>query len=222
MRKVNSFHYIEVDMGKKDLIIVGAGGFGCEAVDVAEGINNSHPEWNILGFLDDNKEVGSEIFRGYKVIGKINDWQPKDTEYFSLGVSSPQVKCKLYNLMKAKGANFATLIAPNVYVPKEMIIGEGCTITLAWLGSNVRIGKCVDIRGSMVGDSTIDDFSTTTGFTNIAGATIGKRVFVGSHAVVLNGVKVGDDAFVCAGSVVFTKVKPGIKVMGNPAKKMEF
>jgi len=38
----------------------------------------------------------------------------------------------------------------------------------------------------------------------------------------LNGVKVGDDAFVCAGSVVFTKVKPGIKVMGNPAKKMEF
>lgn len=206
----------------KDLIIVGAGGFGCEAIDVAEAINVKNQEWNILGFLDDNKDVGTEIFRGYKVLGKICDWQPKDTEYFVLGVSSPQIKSKLYNLLKAKNAKFATLIAPSVYIPKEMEIGEGCIITLAWLGSNVKIGKCVDIRGSMVGDSTIDDFSTTTGFTNIAGATIGKRVFVGSHAVVLNGVKVGDDAYVCAGSIVFTKVKPGIKVMGNPAKKFEF
>ena len=221
MRKVSSFRYIGVDI-MKDLIIVGAGGFGCEAIDVAEGMNFKNKEWNILGFIDDGKEVGTEIFRGYKVIGKISDWQPKNTECFAIGVSSPQVKCKLYNLLKAKGANFATLIAPNVYIPKDMIIGEGCIITLAWLGCNVKIGNCVDIHGSMIGDATIDDFSTTTGFTNVAGANIGKRVFVGSHAVVLNGVKVGDDAYVCAGSVVFTKVKPGVKVMGNPAKKFEF
>lgn len=206
----------------KDLIIVGAGGFGCEAMDVAEGMNQKHKEWNILGFIDDGKEVGTEVFRGYKVIGSVKDWQPKDSEYFAMGIASPQIKSKLYNLLKTKNAKFATLIAPGVYIPKEMEIGEGSVITLAWLGSNVKIGKCVDIRGSMVGDSTIDDFSTTTGFTNIAGATIGKRVFVGSHAVVLNGVKVGDDAYVCAGSVVFTKVKPGIKVMGNPAKKFEY
>ena len=98
-------------------------------------------------------------------------------------------------MLKSKGANFATLINPTVVIPKEMEIGEGCTITRAWFGINVKLGNCVDVHGSMIGGSTIDDFSTTTGFANIAGAQIGKRVFIGSHAVVLNKVKVGDDAF---------------------------
>ena len=74
----------------------------------------------------------------------------------------------------------------------------------------------------MIGqDSIIDDYSTTTGYTNIASAHIGKRVFVGSHAVILNGKKVGDDAFVCAGSIVFSNIKAGTKVFGNPAKKID-
>ena len=206
----------------KDLIIVGAGSFGCEAITLAEVINDTAQEWNILGFIDDAKEIGTEVFRGYRVIGKIKDWTPKSSEYFSFGISSPQVKEKLFNLLKSKGANFATLINPTVVVPKEMEIGEGCTITRAWLGINVKLGNCVDVHGSMIGGSTIDDFSTTTGFANIAGAQIGKRVFIGSHAVVLNKVKVGDDAFICAGSIVFNKVKPGTKVMGNPAKKVDF
>ena len=205
----------------KDLIIVCAGSFGCEAVTIAELMNEIKPEWNILGFIDDGKEIGTEIFHGYKVIGKISDWQPKGCEFFSIGVSSPKVKKKLYYLLKNKGANFATLIKPSTIVPKEIEIGEGCTIGTSWLGINVKLGICVGIYGSMVGGSTIDDFSTTTGFANIAGASIGKRVFVGSHAVVLNGVKVGDDAFICAGSIVFTKVKPGIKVLGNPAKRID-
>lgn len=206
----------------KDLIILGAGGFGCEAISVAESINKNANEWNILGFLDDNISLGTEVFHGYKVIGSIKDWKPKTSEYFVLGVSSPKTKEKLYNLLKEKSGQFATLIAPGVYIPKEIEIGEGCTITLAWLGVNVKLGKCVNIHGSMIGESEIGDFSTTTGFTNVAGAKIGKRVFIGSHAVVLNNVKVGDDAYICAGSIVFTKVKPGIKVMGNPAKKFEF
>ena len=206
----------------KDLIIVGAGSFGCEIVSLVELLNEKNLEWNILGFIDDSKEIGAEIFRGYKVIGRISDWQPKSNELFSLGISSPQIKEKLYNLLKAKGAKFATLVHPFTTIPKEMIMGEGCTITRAFLGINVKLGKCVDVHGSMIGGSTIDDFSTTTGFANIAGVKIGKRVFVGSHAAVLNKVTVGDDAYICAGSIVFTKVKAGMKVMGNPARKMEF
>ena len=206
----------------KDLIIVGAGGFGCEVVSLVESINKVRWEWNILGFLDDNIEVGTEVFRGHKVIGSIGAWQPKNTEYFTLGISSPQTKCKLYGLLKSRGASFATLIAPWVGIPVEMEIGEGCTITLGWFGMNVKLGKCVNVHGSMVGEAIIDDFSTTTGFANIAGGEIGKRVFVGSHAVILHGRRVGDDAFVCAGSIVFSHIKPGTKVMGNPARKVDF
>lgn len=206
----------------KDLIIVCAGGFGKEALSIAEMMNIPDPQWNILGFIDDTKAVGENIFRGYKVLGSIKEWQPKSNEYFALGVAKPQVKEILYNILHQKGAKFATLIKPSTHIPQETIIGEGCIIGQAWIGINVMLGKCVHIAGSMVGETHIDDFSTTTGFTNIAGANIGKRVFVGSHAVVLNGRKVGDDATIGAGSIVFNNVKPNTTVIGNPAKKLEF
>lgn len=202
----------------KDLLIVCAGGFGKEALDVAEAMNESQPQWNILGFLDDGIDIGTEAFRGYKVVGTVKDYVHREGLYLAMGIANPQTKEKLYNSLKQKGATFATLIRPSIYIPKETIIGEGCIMNYAWFGIDVKLGKCVHIAGSMVGEASIDDFSTTTGFANIAGAKLGKRVFVGSHAVVLNGRKVGDDAFVCACSLVVSNVKPNTKVMGNPAK----
>ena len=77
--------------------------------------------------------------------------------------------------------------------------------------------------GSVVGGTCeIGDYSTTTGFANITSAKLGKGVFVGSHAVVLNNLRVGDDAFICAVSIVFNNIKSGMKVWGNPAKKVVF
>lgn len=206
---------------KKDLIILCAGGFAKEALSIADMINAVKPRWNILGFLDDNKPIGSEVFRGYKVIGSIKEWCPKKNQEFAMGVANPAIKERLYNIIHDKGGEFVTLINPALRIPKETIIGEGCVITLAWTGINVVLGKCVHVAGSMIGESTLGDFSTTTGFANIAGAKLGKRVFVGSHAVILNNVSVGDDAFICAGSIVYSKVKTGIKVWGNPAKKID-
>lgn len=89
----------------KDLIIVCAGGFGKEALSIAEMMNIPDPQWNILGFIDDTKAVGENIFRGYKVLGSIKEWQPKSNEYFALGVAKPQVKEILYNILHQKGQN---------------------------------------------------------------------------------------------------------------------
>lgn len=204
----------------KDLIIVGGGSFAKEALEIIQQMNAARPQWNILGFIDDGVEVGTIVFRGYRVIGTIKDWVVKDSDNFAFGISRPHTKEILYNLLKGRGARFATIIHPETHIPEGTVIGEGCVISRAWIGIDVVLGKCVNVAGSMIGESSIDDFSTTTGFANVAGATLGKRVFVGSHAVILNGKKVGDDAVVAAGSVVFSHVKPGITVWGNPAKKI--
>ena len=205
----------------KDLIIVCGGGFAKETLEIIQQMNESRPQWNILGFIDDEKEIGTEVFRGYRVIGTIKDWVIKDSSFFAMGVSRPQTKEKLYYYLKSRGARFATIIHPATHIPEGTIIGEGCVISRSWIGIEVVLGNCVNVAGSMIGESKIGDFSTTTGFANIAGATIGKRVFVGSHAVILNGMKVGDDAKVAAGSIVFSNVKSGTTVWGNPAKKVD-
>jgi serine acetyltransferase len=90
-----------------------------------------------------------------------------------------------------------------------------------WIASHAIVGDFVNVNGGMVGESAvIGDYCTITGFANIASGKLGKRVFVGSHAVVLKSATVGDDAVVGAGSIVVRNVKAGTTVFGNPAKRI--
>jgi acetyltransferase-like isoleucine patch superfamily enzyme len=48
--------------------------------------------------------------------------------------------------------------------------------------------------------------------------SIGRNVWIGTHAVILPGVTIGDDAVVGAGAVVTRDVEPGAVVVGIPAR----
>ncbi|MFA7116527.1 MAG: sugar O-acyltransferase [Bacteroidales bacterium] len=205
-----------------NLIIVGAGGFGREALYNVKRINKIEHKWNIKGFIDDNLNALDSIECDYDIIGTISDWVPHENEIFVMGVASPKIKEIIANKLKVKGAKFDTIIAPGVIISEHDIIGEGSVIGgQSIIGDCVRIGKFVHIANSTIGqDSIIDDYSTTTAYVNIASAKIGKRVFIGSSSVVLHNIKVGDDAFICVGSIVVSNVKPDTKVMGNPARRI--
>ena len=48
--------------------------------------------------------------------------------------------------------------------------------------------------------------------------TIGSGVFVGTGAIILGGIEIGDHVLVAAGSVVLASMPPGSLVAGNPAR----
>jgi len=52
--------------------------------------------------------------------------------------------------------------------------------------------------------------------------TIGNRVFIGAHSVIVGRITIGDDAVVCAGSVVNKSVPARAVVMGNPARVISY
>jgi serine O-acetyltransferase len=52
--------------------------------------------------------------------------------------------------------------------------------------------------------------------------TIGNRVFIGAHSVIVGRITVGDDAVICAGSVVSRSVPARAVVMGNPARVVSY
>lgn len=207
----------------KDLIIAGAGGFGREALYLAKILNDIEPRWNIKGFINDIPDALDGVRSSHSIIGTIKDWQPSENEVFVMGISSPEGKEKVAGVLRSKGAHFVTLIHPFAIVADYVTLGEGCIINgRSSIGDNAVLGDFVNLAGSMVGqDAVIGDFSTVTGYANITNAQLGKRVFVGSHAVIMNKRKIGDGAYVCAGSIVFNNVKAGIKVFGNPAKKFD-
>lgn len=209
----------------RDIIIVGASGFGREVAQYIEDINTSKsiPEWNILGFIDDNLNALDGIGHGYSVIDTIKDHSPLNSAFYVCALASPKVKECIVELLESKGAKFATLIHPAARISRYAKIGYGCIITPnSNVNTEAEVGKFVAVLASGIGlDAKVDDFSTLSGHVCVNGHVhIGKGAYVGCGALIAPGKKIGDGATVGIGSVVVTNVKAGITVFGNPAKKL--
>ena len=209
----------------KELIIVGASGFGREMVKYIDDINRQKLTWCIKGFIDDNLNALEGYPCDYKVIGTIQDWKPAENEEFVCALAFPAVKKKVVELLKDKGAKFATLIHPSVMLHTYCTIGEGAVITPnSVISTNATVGNFASILGSSVAhDASVGEWSTLSGKCALNGhVQCGKMVYMGCGVLVAPSKKIGDGATVGIGSVVISNVKAGTTVFGNPAKKMDF
>jgi sugar O-acyltransferase (sialic acid O-acetyltransferase NeuD family) len=209
----------------KELIIVGAGGFGRELLQWIKDINIAKSKWKIRGFIDDNQNALDKYDCDYPVIGSIENWLPKETEIFACAICNPKIKELVVTNLKSKGAMFTDVIHPTAIIGDHNSIGEGLIMYPgAGITVNSKIGNFVTILTSGIGhDVEICDYVSISSFCNIAGGVkIGKRVFIGGNTIIIPNRKIGDNAYIAAGSVVVTNIKQNIKVMGNPAKKYDF
>lgn len=203
----------------KDLIIVGAGGLG-RKVFVCLRRLNTNGKWNIRGFIDDDSNALDGKKCDLNIIGAISDWKPTENQVFVMGISDPHTKHLVSDKLIAKGAKFETIVSPDVIMGDYVEIGEGSVIMTPYnIESGAQIGKFVTLLGSTIAlDGRLGDYSTTGGFANLTFANIGKEVYVGSHAVVLSHVTVGDGAYIGVGSIVIKDVPAYAQVYGNPAR----
>lgn len=210
----------------RNLIIVGASGFGRELVQYIEDINTSKdiPSWNILGFIDDNLRALDGIGHGYRVIETIVDHNPKEDAFYACAIAFPDLKQKIVKLLKSKGAKFATIIHPSARVSKFAVLGEGCVITPnSNVNTEAKIGNFVSVLASGIGhDAIVGDYSTLSGHVWVNGhVEIGNNVYMGCGSMVAPSKKIGDNSTVGIGSVVISNIRPNTKVFGNPAKKLD-
>lgn len=210
----------------KDLVIIGAGGFGRELLQWVKDINKVEKRWNILGFIDDNLKALDGIPCDYSVIGTIQDWQPEENQEFAMAIANPDIKEKISKLIKSKNGKFATIIHPTAVVGEFNQLGEGLVMyPSARITVNVEIGDFVTVLGNtMIGhDAQIMDYCTLSGGCSITRAVkLYPKVFLSCNVNVVPERKIGEGAYVCAGSTVMTNIRRGNKVMGCPAKKVTF
>lgn len=118
-----------------------------------------------------------------------------------------------------------TRIGPFVEIQKTAVIGARCKISShAFICGGVTIGdevfvghhvvfvndrhpRATRLNGDLKGDA--DWICETT--------MVHRRASIGSGAIILCGVTIGEDALIGAGSVVTHDVPPGSVVVGNPA-----
>jgi serine O-acetyltransferase len=117
---------------------------------------------------------------------------------------------KIFTALLQKGVEIVT----GICIPRECNIGEG--LYIGHFGSIIlprygRFGRNCNIGQNVTIGIAVKGVKRWT-------PTLGNRVFIGAHSVIVGNISIGDDAMICAGSVVTRSVPARAVVMGNPAK----
>lgn len=115
---------------------------------------------------------------------------------------------------------FYTDCGKNIRIGKGVFINSGCCFQDQ---GGITIGNCTLIGHQVVLATLNHDLAPE----NRASMTpapiiIGNNVWIGSHATVLGGVTVGDNAVIAAGAVVTKNVPENAIVGGVPAKIIKY
>jgi len=210
----------------KNLIIIGARGFGREVAALATQCSGYNKEFTLKGFLDDKPEVLNG-FNGYPpVLASVEDYTPAANDVFACALGDVNWKEHYTDKILQKNGVFINLIHPTAIFSQNVVLGNGMIVFgNSYVGNDTTIGDLVTIQGCVqIGhDVKIGRLSHFNAFAFVGGyCTIGEKVTMNVKASVIPKVNIDHSATVGAHSLVIKNPGPWSSVFGAPAKKMEF
>ena len=212
----------------KDLIVLGASGFAKEVAWLVERINSCSKQWNLLGFIDEDKSTAGRVIGGYRVLGtsEVAKEYPKAQYICAIGSSQIRQKAISKILTYLPEAQFATLIDPSVMISKRVKVGGGsiiCAGTIITVDIDIGDHVIVNLDCTIGHDAIIKDYVTIYPSVNISGNTlIENGVELGTGTQIIQGKKIGEGTIVGAGAVVVKDLPAHCTAVGAPAKPIKF
>ena len=212
----------------KDIVIIGAGGFGREAAQLIEEINSGKRTWNLLGFIDETVEKHKTVINNTPVLGSF-DWLENRSGkklWTVCALGNPKNKYSLVNKASEYDVSFANLIHPEAKINKYSELGVGCIICCnSFISVNTRIGNHVSVNpGCGIGhDTVVEDYSSLYWNVILSGnVCIREGCEIGSKTAVIPKRTVGRWSVIGAGAVVVKDIPDGCTAVGVPARPIKF
>jgi len=211
----------------KSVVIVGAGGFGREVLEIFKDRNRVSKIWNILGFIDEDKELHGKMVNGYPVLGGL-DWLRRHNSS-NLGcvcaINACETRKRVVERLRRIGVNFYNAIHPSVIMSDSVEMGTDVIICAgSILTVNIRIGDHVhiDTNCTIAHDAVIGSYCRLNPGVKINGNNhLGEGVYVGTGATFIQEVSAGSWSTIGAGAVVIADIPEKVTAVGVPAKMIK-
>ena len=207
----------------KDLVIIGAGGFGREVADIARAVMKETNELRLIGFLDDDANLHGKELNEVPVLGNLEWIKTSGTAgnvYFVCAVGDPRIKKTVVERALALGYLPYTLIHPSVRMGYDVKVGEGTILCPgSIITTNINIGRHVILNQicSVGHDAVLEDYVTINPLCAVSGAVhLKEGVFIGTCATVLQGLEVGEWSVIGANASVIKSQEPYVVAVGVP------
>ena len=215
-------------MERKDLVLIGAGGFGREVLWQLSESDVVTQMYNIIGFVDDTPELQGKLINGRPVLGNIQwliNYQKEIGAVICVGNS--KTRKAIYDSLKINNyIFFPTIMSDGARHSDLVTFGEGCIICLSSiLTANITIGDFVimNLDCTVGHDAVLDDFVTLYPSVNVSGGVhIGACVEIGTGVNIIQGKRIGENTIVGAGSVVIRDIPPNCTAVGAPAAPIKY
>jgi len=204
------------------LVIIGAGGFGREILDIVRDINHAAPTFDFLGFLDDGEANCALLERiGAPFLGPSSRLVDLTAGYV-IGIGAPGPRRRIDAMAQSWGRQAASLTHPSATIGSDIRVGDGAVIAAGVrLTTNIVVGRFahINLNCTIGHDTIVGDFATLHPGVHLGGGcVIGEGATLGLGSVVLPYVHVGRGAIVGAGAVVVRDVAPDSTVVGMVAR----
>jgi sugar O-acyltransferase (sialic acid O-acetyltransferase NeuD family) len=208
----------------RQLLIVGAGGFGRETAEAVRAVNAERPTWDLLGFLDDDPSLQGRQFDGLPVLGPLAELARFGDASLVVSVGNPGnyvARKRIVGRLGLPPSRYATIVHPAAVLPPSARLGAG-TVVLAtvvattgiWVGAHVVAMPGVVLTH----ECRVEDYVTLGAGVRLAGGVrVKEGAYLGAGALVREHRTVGPWALVGMGAVVTRDVPGGEVWAGVPA-----
>ena len=212
------------DMDLEQVVIIGAGGFAREVLDVFDAINAVKASFVVQGFIVDSQygRPGTYV-NGKPILGGF-DWLAKNAPDVKAicGVGASEHRFGLVKRAEEAGVCFCNAIHPRAVLTNWINIGCGTVVTAGCtLTNQIRLGSHVHLNlNCTIGhDAVVEDFVTLAPGVNVSGRVVLRQgCYVGTGANIIEDREIGAWSIVGAGTTIVKDVPGNVTVVGSPGK----
>lgn len=211
----------------KNIVIIGAGGFGREVQWLLERMNEKEEQWNLLGYIDDGVAVGT-IVDGLPVLGNITYLiETKEPLAVVCAVGSSKTRKQIIDkIIDNENLAFPNVIDPSVQMSERICMGKGNIICAGNIMTvDIEIGdfNIINLDCTVGHDAVLHSYVTVYPSVNISGCVeAGDETELGTGSHIIQGIHIGEKTIIGAGSVVIRDMPSNCTAVGNPARPIKF